>query len=127
MSTNTNPFSYHRGYDDSYCFYLYGKPCLHMKYRILNYHACVNNDITSTHVYTCHLQLPDEILNEDCEIIDEYKFIITEKITIYNLPKWFLTWKVDHPTTCDDQSCEGKSDQEIYIPLSLEYVSSYQE
>ena len=128
MIMNKNPFDYHRGKGESYCFYLHGKPCVIMNYRIIeSLHCCYKGETNSTNIFRCHIQLPKEILDNDGEIKKEYKFIIDQNITNKNLPKWFITWNVKYKTKCENCYCEGKYDQEIYIPISFEYLSSYQE
>jgi hypothetical protein len=125
---STNPFDYHRGKGDSYCLYLHGKPCIIMKYRIIELlHCCSKGTINDTDMNTCHLQLPEEILDNESEIKNEFKFIINETITIKKLPEWFNIWTVKYKTKCQNCYCEGNHDEEIYIPISFEYLSCYQE
>ena len=128
MSKMSNPFDYHRGIGDSYCFYIQGKPCIIMNYRIIEInHCCSKGDYETTNISSCHLQLPEEILDNEGEIKDEFKFIIDKNITPNNLPEWFNTWTINYKTKCKNCYCEGNFDQEMYIPISFEYLSCYNE
>ena len=124
----TNPFEY---YNKEYVYYEKKDnnkiPEIIMKYRLITSkqcHGCLklkmsSYDINITNIYNSRsLQIPENFIDDECNIKDEYKFIIKDGITPDNLPDWFSIWTNYYNFQCHKNS----QFQETYIPISFKVV-----
>jgi len=121
----SNPFEY---YNKEPCHnnIIYNKkvPQIIMKYRLIvsKYcHSCLKTNYTfniSTIFNSRTLQIPEIYIDKECNIKDEYKFIINEEITSDNLSDWFNIWTNYYDCNCH----EGANIQETYIPISFKLI-----
>ena len=119
-----NPFEY---YNKEYRFYEKKNnkkiPQIIMKYRLITPNYCnvcsklnPNFRIKISNIYnTPTLQIPETFIDDNCDIKDEYRFIINKGITPENLPEWFSIWTDNYQSICHD----GAYYQETFIPISF--------
>ena len=92
-------------------------PQIIMKYKLKRSYR--NNTFTISDIYNSRfLHIPEDFIDDECNIKDEYKFIINEEITPENLPNWFLTWTNNY----NDETNKEAFIQETFIPDSFTLV-----
>ena len=114
----SNPFEY---YNKEVVYYEKKSnnkiPQIIMKYKLKRLYR--DNTFTISDIYNSRfLQIPEDFIDDECNIKDEYKFIINEEITPENLPNWFLTWTNHY----NDEINRKAFIQETFIPDSFTLV-----
>ena len=123
----TNPFEY---YNKEYFYYERENnnkiPEIIMQYRLVTSKHCLSclkltmtYNVDVTNIFNSRsLQIPENFIDEECNLKDEYKFIMKEGITPDKLPNWFAIWTNYYNCQCHENSRY----EETYIPISFKVI-----